>query len=123
MYHISGSAFARVMCMRSSVFWLSTRGNMADVERNTEISENSHNLTITEDQNTSIEVNGTPEKETKEEPYSYGYSLSEYYKLCLQYYHKGKLTLKRSECFLSLSLELPTVPCRFRIILLLNIYF
>ena len=85
------------LCMRSSVFWLGTRGNMADVERNTEISENSHDLTITEDQNTSTEANPTPGKETKEEPYSHGYSLSEYYKLCLQYYHKGKTTSKQFE--------------------------
>ena len=73
--------------MRNSVLLVRTRGNMADAERNTEIAENSHDLTITEDQNTSI---GVPEKEAKEEPYNYGYSLPEYYKLCLQYYHKGK---------------------------------
>lgn len=81
--------FPQSMCMRSSVLWLGTRGNMADAERNTEIVENSHDLTITEEQNTSIEANAAPEKETKEEPYNYGFSLLEYYKLCLQYYHKG----------------------------------
>lgn len=90
--------------MRSPVLWQSTRGNMADGERNTEIAENSHNLTITEDQDTSIEANGAPEKKTQEEPYNYGYSLPEYYKLCLKYYHKGKrsfefLYLKSSNTF------------------------
>lgn len=78
--------------MRSSVLWVSTRGNMADGGPSTEIAENSHDLTITEDQNTSVEAQGAPEKEKKEEPYNYGYSLPEYYKLCLQYYHKGTVT-------------------------------
>ncbi|XP_078350181.1 Golgi resident protein GCP60-like [Oculina patagonica] len=67
---------------------------MADGEPNTEIAENPQDLTITEDQNTSIEVEGAQEKETKEEPYNYGYSLPEYYKLCLQYYHKEKQIIK-----------------------------
>ena len=75
--------------MRKCVLLARTRGNMADAERSSEIAENSHELTITEEQNTSIEENEKPEKEAKEEPYNYGYSLPEYYKLCLQYYHKG----------------------------------
>ncbi|CAH3122742.1 unnamed protein product [Porites lobata] len=67
---------------------------MADAERSSEIAENSHELTITEEQNTSIEENEKPEKEPREEPYNYGYSLPEYYKLCLQYYHKEKQIIK-----------------------------
>ena len=77
--------------MRIGVLWESTRGKMADGERNTEIAENSLELTIIEEQNTSIEAEGAPEKGAKDEPYNYGYSLPEYYKLCLQYYHKGRL--------------------------------
>ena len=76
--------------MRSCVLLVRTRGNMADGELNTEIAENPQDLTITEDQNTSIEAEGAQDKETKEEPYNYGFSLPEYYKLCLQYYHKGQ---------------------------------
>lgn len=64
---------------------------MADGQRNTEtITENSHNLTITEDRNFAADISQDQEQEAKEPPYKYGYSLPEYYKLCLQYYHKGK---------------------------------
>lgn len=69
----------------------STRGNMADGQRNTEtITENSHNLTITEDRDFAADISQDQEQEVKEPTYKYGYSLPEYYKLCLQYYHKGK---------------------------------
>lgn len=64
---------------------------MADGRRNTEIiSENSHDLTITEDRNFAADISEDQEQGTKEPPYKNGYSLPEYYKLCLQYYHKGK---------------------------------
>lgn len=76
--------------MRVRVLLVRTRGNMADGEPNLEIAENPQDLTITEDQNTSIETGGTQDKGAKEEPYNYGFSLPEYYKLCLQYYHRGK---------------------------------
>lgn len=68
---------------------------MADGQRNTEtISENSHNLTITEDRNFAADISQDQEQEAKEPPYKYGYSLPEYYKLCLQYYHKEKQIIK-----------------------------
>lgn len=76
--------------MRVRVLLVRTRGNMADGEPNLEIAENPQDLTITEDQNNSIETGGAQEKGAKEEPYNYGFSLPEYYKLCLQYYHRGK---------------------------------
>ena len=79
------------MCMRVCVLLVRTRGNMADGEPNPEIAENPQDLTITEDQNTSIETEDAQEKGAKEEPYNYGFSLLEYYKLCLQYYHRGKM--------------------------------
>ena len=79
------------MCMRVRVLLVRTRGNMADGETNREFAaENPQDLTITEDQNTSIETEGAQEKGVKEEPYNYGFSLPEYYKLCLQYYHRGR---------------------------------
>ena len=78
------------MCMRVCVLLVRTRGNMADGEPNPEMAENPQDLTITEDQNTSIETEGAQERGAKEEPYNYGFSLPEYYKLCLQYYHRGK---------------------------------
>lgn len=62
---------------------------MADAEGNTDIAESYHDLTITDDQNSSVETEGAAETEVKEQPYNYGFSLPEYYKLCLQYYHKG----------------------------------
>lgn len=49
-----------------------------------------HNLTITEDQNNSIDGDGSRmEMEESTEPYKHGFRLSKYYKLCLKYYHKG----------------------------------
>ena len=63
---------------------------MADGRCDTEITENPHNLTIIEDQNYGVDVSGATKKESEEVPYKYGYPLPEYYKLCLQYYHKGK---------------------------------
>lgn len=86
----SGSGCTENMCMRVRVLLVRTRGNMADSEPNPEMAENPQDLTITEDQNTSIETEGAQERRAKEEPYNYGFSLPEYYKLCLQYYHRGK---------------------------------
>ena len=88
---VSGSGHSENMCMRVCVLLVRTRGNMADGEPNPEIAEHLQDLTITEDQNTSIETEVAQEKGAKEEPYNYGFSLLEYYKLCLQYYHRGKM--------------------------------
>lgn len=52
-----------------------------------------HDLTITEDHNSSTkeELNTTTDQESIE-PYKNGFGLTEYYKFCLKYYHKGKIT-------------------------------
>lgn len=75
--------------MRASMLLVRTRGNMAEGEGNSDIVESSHDLTITDDQNASGEIEGASEIGEKELPYNYGFSLPEYYKLSLQYYHKG----------------------------------
>ncbi|KAK3748737.1 hypothetical protein QZH41_015681 [Actinostola sp. cb2023] len=55
------------------------------------------NLTITEDHNSSIKDNfSIGENEEAIEPYSLGFGLAEYYKLCLSYYHKEKKIIKIS---------------------------
>ncbi|RMX48180.1 hypothetical protein pdam_00015382 [Pocillopora damicornis] len=80
--------------MRASMLLVRTRGNMAEGEGNNDIVESSHDLTITDDQNASGETEGASEIGEKELPYNYGFSLPEYYKLSLQYYHKEKQIIK-----------------------------
>ena len=73
---------------------------MAETEQGVDAVNGVQNLTITE------EVDGpenTPsnsfEREESVETYKNGFSLSKYYKLCLQYYHKGKLEMSRVQTF------------------------
>lgn len=86
--------------MRASMLLVRTRGNMAEGEGNNDIVESSHDLTITDDQNASGETEGASETGEKELPYNYGFSLPEYYKLCLQYYHKGMLVAQFISAYL-----------------------
>ena len=62
-------------------------------EQNGEVSESSlQNLTICEESNVSL--SDGKDKETiivNEPPYKFGFGVTEFYKLCLKYYHKGKV--------------------------------
>jgi len=68
------------------------RGKMAADEEGRKLHEEHAklNLTITEDHNTSTkESSNHVESDESAELYKNGFSLAEYYKLCLKYYHKG----------------------------------
>ena len=64
-------------------------------EQNGEVAESSlQNLTITEDHNASVNGERDSEKNSeKEQPYKFGFGVTEFYKLCLKYYHKGILII------------------------------
>ncbi|EDO39150.1 predicted protein, partial [Nematostella vectensis] len=68
---------------------------MADDQQSREAESSPHNLTITDDQNASINIsNGALGNEADSQPYKYGFSLQQYYKYCLKYYHREKKIIK-----------------------------